>query len=214
VDPRGGRYALKPINEGDLVRGLRAGEETAYRQLWDRHYGAIYRHVLGKFARSRADAQDITQDTFLRAFRSAATFAGRSALRTWLFTLSHHAALDHYKVRATRYDAGEVEVPCCSEPVAVYPEPATSAAQPLDDLLQKEARDQTWARIAQLGEEQRSVLTYRLMDRFSTAETAALMNKTEGAVKMLLCRATKALLGVSARPARKPARGEVASRDA
>ncbi len=185
-------------NDDDLLRRLRQGDEEARRAFWDRFYPFVYRHVVSAKARGEnaQDAEDIAQDTFVRAYKSVVKFEGRSSLKTWLITLSHNAAVDYY--RASHYrveDVGHDEAVKAGEAAARWVTDTSAPAEPLHHCLQQEERDLCRRLLAQLNEEQRAVVTSRLIDDLSTADTAALLGKSEGAVKMLLLRALQNLAG-------------------
>lgn len=180
-------------DDGDLLDRLRNGEERAQRQLWNRYHLEVYRHLLAKKARGRCaeDAEEILLDVFLRAFRSATTFEGRSNVRTWLFTLAHNAAVDFYRSPRNRYSASEDDPPQCRDPEVAHGSPDASPA--LAVLLDRERSDQLRKGLAKLNEEHRAVIGHRIVDGTSTAKTAQLMGRSESAVKMLLFRAMKSL---------------------
>ena len=136
----------EPRDETKLVLRLKQGDARAQRELFDLLYAVVYRHVLAKrCARSEDDALEITQDTFVRAYRDVRSFQGRSALKTWVISLSHHASVDFYRLPRNRYEASAVEPLAVHEPLAHYGgEPA--APTPLEVLIDNEdarrARDQ------------------------------------------------------------------------
>src|SRR3979411_2227163 len=84
--------------ETALVSALRAGDEAAFNELADRHRGELLLHcyrMLGSFH----DAEDMLQETMIRAWRGLASFQGRSALRSWLYKIVTNCCLD---ARASR----------------------------------------------------------------------------------------------------------------
>lgn len=82
-----------------LLRRTAAGERDAFGTLVARHHAGVYR-FLAAMLRSPEDAADVTQEAFLNAYRHAADFRAEAAVRTWLFRIARHAALD--KLRASR----------------------------------------------------------------------------------------------------------------
>jgi RNA polymerase sigma-70 factor (ECF subfamily) len=77
-----------------LVDEARAGSERAMEQLFRRHAPAIYAYLL-RSAQDASAAEDLAQETFIRAFRSIARFDGRSTFRTWLFAIAINRARTH-----------------------------------------------------------------------------------------------------------------------
>jgi RNA polymerase sigma-70 factor (ECF subfamily) len=94
--------------EDDVLRRLRAGDRLAFEALFRRHAEALWRYAWAR-THSRADAADIVQDTFLRAWKSAATYAGKAAVSTWLFAIARSTAIDcaRQKQRRRREQAAE-----------------------------------------------------------------------------------------------------------
>jgi RNA polymerase sigma-70 factor (ECF subfamily) len=79
-------YNLSSMTDAALVRGVLAGDPFAFAALMDRHSGVCLRYahrVLG----NREDAEDVTQETFVRAYRALGRYDGSVALRTWLMTI-------------------------------------------------------------------------------------------------------------------------------
>ncbi len=73
-------------SDAELLRQLRAGDEQAFVALVERYNGSMLRLALS-FVPSRAVAEEVVQDTWLAVLRGLAGFAGRSSLRTWMFTI-------------------------------------------------------------------------------------------------------------------------------
>ena len=105
------------VDEGALLTALRAGDEVAFNDLADRHRGELLLHcyrMLGSFQ----DAEDMLQETLLRAWRGLASFEGRSAVRSWLYKIATNVCLDALASRRRR----------------VLPSTIQSAANPRDPL--------------------------------------------------------------------------------
>ena len=79
--------------ERDLLDGIRAGRRDACARLIHEHYAAIYRFLL-HLVRDAAEAEDLTQETFVSAWRKIAAFEGRSALGTWLHRIAYGKFVD------------------------------------------------------------------------------------------------------------------------
>jgi RNA polymerase sigma-70 factor (ECF subfamily) len=131
--------------------------------------------------RHHQDAEDLTQQTFVRAFHHLDRFDTRRPLINWLLTIARNAALNHFR-SAKRWE----EIP--EETPAAGPTPASAA----------EERDQTanlWDRArAILSRRQFEVLWLRFGEGLSTGETAQLVGLTQTHVKVLIFRARKSLI--------------------
>src|SRR2546428_13721168 len=93
--------ALAEVDESTLLPALRAGDEQAFQRLTDRYRRELLVHcyrMLGSFH----DAEDVLQETLLRAWRGLESFQGRSALRPWLDKIATKACLDALPSRRRR----------------------------------------------------------------------------------------------------------------
>jgi RNA polymerase sigma-70 factor, ECF subfamily len=87
------------ISDSDLVAQAASGDEDAFSQLVLRHQATI-KSYLYRLTACREDADDLAQEVWIGVFTRLASFEGQSSVRTWLFTIATHLALDHDRVRA------------------------------------------------------------------------------------------------------------------
>ena len=80
------------INDNDIIETLNASRETGFRMLLSKYQEPVYWHIR-RLMVSHDDAQDATQETFVRMFRSLEQFRGDSSLRTWLYRIATNEAL-------------------------------------------------------------------------------------------------------------------------
>ncbi len=80
------------MDEADLLRRARAGDRAAFGELVSRHQAAVYRVARG-ILRDPAEAEDATQETFVKAWENLSRFRGESGLFTWLYRIAVNAAL-------------------------------------------------------------------------------------------------------------------------
>lgn len=165
-----------------LVDRAREGDPDAFASLYDRYVERVYRFVLYRVQGDSSLAEDITSEVFLRALRKIRGFQwqGRD-VGAWFLTIARNLVLDHFKSGRHRLEVLGVEAE--GEQVV----DAEDAA-----LARVSARD-LYKAISQLGGEQQEVIYWRFMQGYSVAETAAAMDKSEGAIKALQYRAVKAL---------------------
>jgi RNA polymerase sigma factor (sigma-70 family) len=82
------------VTDEELVRRAQGGDSEAFDEIVERHKGAVFRAALAAL-RNREDAEDVTQETFITAFRKLETFRGESQLRTWLSRIAWNRSMDH-----------------------------------------------------------------------------------------------------------------------
>lgn len=85
--------AQMQVDDGTAIAQAVAGDEEAFRQIVDRHSRAIY-HLAFRMTGRREDAEDVVQDTFIRAFRQLGAFEARSSVSTWLHRIGVNCAID------------------------------------------------------------------------------------------------------------------------
>jgi RNA polymerase sigma-70 factor (ECF subfamily) len=166
----------------DLVERAQQGDRAALEDLYLLHFDRVYSY-LHMSVGSRHDAEDLTTQTFVKMLEAIGRFQWRSVpFSAWLFRIAHNLAMDHF--RANRRWQPEEEIPETAQGEEVSAEDQALAA--LGDTSMLELIDR-------LSPEQRQVLTLKFVFRFSNAETAAILEKSEGAVKSLQHRALASL---------------------
>jgi RNA polymerase sigma-70 factor, ECF subfamily len=125
----------------ELVIQAQAGDNTSFAALVDRHYMTAYRFAF-RWSRSREDAEDITQEVFVKLARSLHLFDGRSQFTTWLYSITANCARDH--ARKNRRWAKEFTADPPEEIAAASPNPgpesnamARGIGKAIDELPEK-----------------------------------------------------------------------------
>ena len=165
-----------------LVEFAQKGDREALEALYLLHFDRIYSY-LHLSVGNRHDAEDLTTQTFLKMLEAINRFRWQSApFSAWLFRIAHNLAMDHF--RATRRWQPEEDVP--------EPEGATETSAE-DAAIESIGRRSMLELIENLSHEQKQVLTLKFVFNFSNGEAAAILAKTEGAVKSLQHRALVSL---------------------
>ena len=166
----------------DLVERAQLGDRSALEELYLIHFDRIYSY-LHMSVGSRHDAEDLTTQTFVKMLESIGRFRWRSVpFSAWLFRIAHNLAMDHFRARR-RW-----------QPEEDIPEPPGSEENSAEEQALASIGDASLLElIARLSPEQRQVLTLKFVFRFSNGEAAAILEKTEGAVKSLQHRALASL---------------------
>lgn len=180
-------------DEADLVERLRSGDDAAYEYIV-REYGGRLFTVARRLMGNDADAQDALQDGLLSAFRSIDRFKGDAKLSTWLHRVVVNAALMRLRSQKRRRERAIDDLLPVFDDRGHHAARPRPFAPPSDDfLLRQETRAKVRAHIDELPEEYREVLLLRDIEELDTAETAAVLEITSGAVKTRLHRARLAL---------------------
>jgi RNA polymerase sigma-70 factor (ECF subfamily) len=164
----------------DLVARWKAGEQRAATLLVERHAAAVSRFVAS--IGSRAEAEEVVQDTFVRAFASIDGFRGESSLRTWLFTIARRLVLDRRRSARRR-----------GEQVEVQEEDVATEYDALDGVLADETRARLRQAMAALTPTQREVFVLRVSEGLSYREIAGAVDTTEGAARVHYHNAMRAI---------------------
>jgi RNA polymerase sigma-70 factor, ECF subfamily len=166
----------------DLVERAQRGDRSALEELYLLHFDRIYSY-LHLSVGSRHDAEDLTTQTFVKMLEAIGRFKWRSVpFSAWLFRIAHNLAMDHF--RANRRWQPDEEIL-----ESVQGEETSAEDQALVSLGQSSMLEL----IERLSPEQRQVLTLKFVFRFSNAEAASILGKSEGAVKSLQHRALASL---------------------
>jgi len=163
----------------ELARQVAAGAVECFEELVNRHGGGLLR-FLRQRAASAEDAEDLTQQTFVKAYRKIRLFNPSYRFRTWLFTIASRLAISHARKRRPVLQQYE------AEPVDVN-DPSRLAAQ-------REARGNIWGLARRsLPEAHFTVLWLRYGESMSVAEIAAATAASVANVKVRLHRARRSL---------------------
>ena len=175
-------------DEAALVRRAAAGEAEAVRQIIKAHNQRLYRLVRAVL-RSNADAEEVLQDAYLRAFANLAAFEGGSSLSTWLSRIALNAALMRLRAQKRLKRAAPAFQPAEAE---IIPFPLSSpTADPERVMAQRQLLHLVEEATDALPEAFRLVFVARIIEGLSVEETAALLDLPAATVKTRLHRARK-----------------------
>jgi RNA polymerase sigma-70 factor, ECF subfamily len=172
--------------ETELIRDTLAGQPRAFETLVRTHQGRVFNYLY-QMTRRHHDAQDLTQQTFIKAYQSLARFDCSRPLINWLLTIARNSALNQFRDQRP-WD----EIP--HDAAAADPSPVRSAEM-------REATTGLWDRARTvLTPREYEILWLRFAEELSTAETARVVGLTETHVKVLVHRARQTLLKGASRP--------------
>jgi RNA polymerase sigma-70 factor, ECF subfamily len=176
---------VKNLADLDLV-ALRSGDRTEFARLVDATSASIYRLAL-KMLADPQDAEDVLQETYLKALHALPSFEGRSSLSTWLHRIAVNEALMILRKRRPQLsiDEGNSDDENAPEPMQIV----DFSHMPERELLSGEAQRFLDSAIQRLNSGLRAVFVLRDVEGLSIKETAEALNLTEMNVKTRLLRA-------------------------
>ena len=169
-------------SERELVRRGQAGDNDAFARLVERNQTAIY-NLLLRMTRDREEAVDLTQETFLRAWRSLAGFRAEAKFSTWLYRIAYNVCLSRRVVHRAAF----------ADPSAAESLPIPEREEPPAVVLRQERRERVLAAMDGLTPAYRLVLDLYYWRECSYEEIAAILDQPMGTVKTHLFRAKAAL---------------------
>jgi RNA polymerase sigma-70 factor (ECF subfamily) len=175
-----------PAPEADLVRLALVGDADAAREIVRSHHQRIFNFV-HQLTRHRQDAEDIAQETFVKAFRGLHRFDTNRPLANWLLTIARRTALNHFR-SARKWELLPDDTPA-------------QQSSPDRDAEQHDQVDDIWDRARRLlSRREFEVLWLRFGEDLSVEETARTAGLTRTHVKVLVFRARQRLMERKAPP--------------
>jgi RNA polymerase sigma-70 factor, ECF subfamily len=166
-----------------LVERCLDGQEAAWEDLVKVHTRRVY-SICYRFTNSDSEAQDLTQDVFLRVFKNLKSFrAGEGLFVVWLTRLTRNLLIDHY--RRTRMDRTTESI---EDHAAVLEESTASIARTEGMLAGREASEVLQVALQKLSPELRETVILRDLEELEYREIAQILNVPEGTVKSRLNR--------------------------
>lgn len=169
--------------DSSLVGRCLKGEETAWEELVKTHTRRVY-SLCYRFTGRDSQAQDLTQEVFLRIFRTLKSFrAGEGSFSTWLAKLTRNLLIDHY--RRTKQDRATNSI---EDQLPMLEERSALTARTDGLLAGREAREALQAALQRLSPELRETVILRDLEEMEYREIARVLNVPEGTVKSRLNR--------------------------
>lgn len=166
---------MQPEDEMQYLQALRRGDQQAVEILVNEYYPALLNFLL-HMGCQRCDAEDIIQETFIKAVKGIKHYQHRDRFRIWLFRICHNSLRDYYK-KASRCR----EIP--HDPATLL---AAETSHPEGFMIKKEQALRVQAGLNQLSAKQRLVVVLRYYHDFSLKDTASVLRCPVGTVKSRL----------------------------
>jgi RNA polymerase sigma-70 factor (ECF subfamily) len=175
--------------ETQLLETARAGSLPAFEELVSVYEKKIFNYCL-RMTNSREDAEDLTQEVFIKVYRSLKSFKGNSQLSTWIYRIAHNICIDKFRKAKInvfslshtkdREDEREMEL-------------VSAELSPEEKMVAREQQEFLQKCINGLKPEYRSVIILRDIQHYSYEEIAGILNVPLGTVKSHISRARTAL---------------------
>lgn len=158
-------------DDAALVAACLAGHNTAFDEIVERHRRSVYQ-VCYRFVNNHEDAGDLSQETFIRAWKGLKNFKGQAALSTWLYRIAVNVCLNRVSLKSPD-----------TEPLEAERFVDVRAEEPGAGLIRGERATAVRRAIAGLPEKQRATLILRTYHDLSHQEIANILGSSVGAVK-------------------------------
>jgi RNA polymerase sigma-70 factor (ECF subfamily) len=185
------------LNDSDLIRASQRGDRAAFETLVRQYDQAVLRlalHLTG----SEADAQDIYQEAFLKAFRHIGSFRFECSFYTWIYRIVTNLCLDHLRKRQTRREDPHVLTDSSGQEVDLLERVSDdrAGANPERDLMRRELGAKIAHALTRLTPRERIVFELKHYQGLRLRTIGEMLNTTEETAKNTLFRATQKLRGV------------------
>lgn len=172
---------IQQTQDSELLARAQAGNKNAFGDLYEKYLDDIYQYIFYRVS-NRQDAEDLTEVSFLKAWQALSTNPPQAVtFRLWMYRIAHNTVIDHYRTRDQLLSLDEAH------------EVRSGEARPESTVVQNEQNAWLKNAIGELKEEHQHILLCRFVIGLSHAETAVVMERSEGAVRILQLRAIEAL---------------------
>ncbi|NGQ95389.1 RNA polymerase sigma factor [Brevibacillus sp. SYP-B805] len=169
-------------SDAEIIQRIMEGDVEAYRELIQRYQHMIFVFIY-KMVNNRSDAEDLTQEVFVKAYEKLSTYRGDSHFSTWLHTLARNKTIDFLR-RRKYYDS--------DDQLAYIPSQVRDES-PQESLLGKEQRREIQEAFAKLSDTYREVIVLRCTHEYPFEKIAALLGVAESTARVRYLRARQEL---------------------
>ena len=178
-----------------LIDRFRQGDQSAFEQMVSRYWDRIYTMV-NQLLRNSQDAEEVTQDAFIRAHRGLVNFRGDSAFSTWLYQIATNLARNRYWYwwRRKRDKSVSFDAPVSADNSTTLADLIPAEVETPDDItVTQEFIDRIAQGMEKLSAKHREILTLRNIKNLSYEEIADILGISVGTVKSRIARARESL---------------------
>lgn len=175
-------YSISSLNSKDngliiaLLAKAKTGDQAAFGQLYDLYFKKIYQFIYYRVGHKQL-AEDLAEDVFLKAYGKLVSLNKNSSFEGWLYQIARNLVIDYYREKKLTVALGDVENTLEYETNIIDTVNLNQQQKILLKLLKE------------LGEEQQIVIKLKFFEDLDNGEIAALLNKSEGAIRVIQHRA-------------------------
>lgn len=177
-------------DEYKIIAEALKGNQKAFRKLNEKYRVSVF-HIISKIVRNTDTANDLVQETFMKAFNSLASYRSEYKFSTWLYKIAANCSIDFLRKKRIKALSLDRELDTGDGKVEI--EVADQSYNPENDLVRKQQRFSIAEAIEELPEKYKIVIIYRHKDDKSYEEIAELMDIPVGTVKARIFRARELL---------------------
>ncbi len=182
---------MTDLKERELIRKAKQGDMLAFEELILQHEKIVYNVALRMMNHSE-DARDISQEVFLKAYRSLGNFDERSAFSTWLYRITHNTCIDEIRKRKNK-QTYSLEEELESDEGSMQRQIADEGDTPEESLIREEKKSEILQALDILSEEHKMAIILRDIKGLSYEEIAEIQELSLGTVKSRISRARNQL---------------------
>jgi RNA polymerase sigma-70 factor (ECF subfamily) len=180
------------MDEQQLVEGMARGDRTAFRAFVDRYKKKVYFLALDLVG-NPADAEDVSQEVFLKVYRSFGTFRKDAKISSWLYRVTYNACIDHRRKKDLTPEPVADET-LEKQGLAEGPFGASAAAfDPLRSVESQQLQERIAKALEKVSPQEKAVFMLRHYDELMLKDIAEALHLSVGAVKSYLFRAVRKL---------------------
>lgn len=170
--------AASSISQASEGHGRQTSDGVSFAHLVEEHQAKLFNFIY-RYTRNREDAEDLTQDTFVKAFRNLHRYDSKYSFSTWLYTIARRTAYNHFRDRKPT-EAMEYDI-------------AASSDTPDVEAAREDEKSWVWRAAQNLKPDFREALSLKYIDDLSIEEISKIMGKSQTNVKIILFRARNQL---------------------
>lgn len=182
------------MNDGELIHSILEGNQRDYERLIQQYHPNVFRTAMG-LLHNKEDAEEVTQDVFIKVYQSLSTFTGKSAFSTWLYRITVNTSLNFIRKKKRQ----KIWVNLSS----LFQQPSADK-QPEILVSEKSEKEIIQRAIESLQEKQRIAFVLAKYEELPQKQVAQVMDITEGAVEQLLLRAKTNLKKILEKKLQRP----------